>query len=199
MSLSFVTLSDENINRVLEDPPLVWQVIAPEEPGLYEAARAEQSKSGVLSKLFRRAAPAERSPDLEMSSAEGIATDIDKAWHGIHYLLTGTEEEGEYPRSFLLAGGRLVGDVDVGYGPARVLSSKETREARDFLNTLADAELRRRFNPADMLARKIYPEIWDRDPAADDTLGYLIEHVRTLRGFLNQTVDNGCGIVVYLS
>ena len=57
---------------------------------------------------------------------EGFADfDIDKAWHGIHYLLTGTAWEGAAPLNFLVAGGRPVGDVDVGYGPARAFSGAE--------------------------------------------------------------------------
>ena len=50
-----------------------------------------------------------------------------------------------------------------------------------------------------MLAKRIYPDIWARDPAEQDSLGYLIEHVRILRGFLDQAVDEGLGIVLYIS
>lgn len=78
-------------------------------------------------------------------------------------------------------------------------TSTETRAARDLLNSTEDGELRRRFNPQDMLAKKIYPDIWARDPAEQDTLGYLIEHARSLRRFLNQVTDAGLGVVVYLS
>jgi len=199
MSLSLVALSDSNIERILQDPPLVWQAIAPDEPEYYETARAEHAKRSLLSKLFGRAAPSENARDLEMSSFERLSTDLDKAWHGIHYLLTGTDAEGEYPSNFLVAGGTTVGNVDVGYGPARALTSTETRAVRDFLKSVDDEELRRRFNPEDMLAKRIYPDIWARDPAEQDSLGYLIEHVRILRGFLDQAVDEGLGIVLYIS
>src|SRR4051812_22134863 len=58
-------------------------------------------------------------------NAEGI--DIEKSWHGIHYLLTGTRDEGDGPLNFILAGGQEVGDVDVGYGPARAFTSEQVR------------------------------------------------------------------------
>jgi hypothetical protein len=199
MSLSLVSIGDSNIDRLLHDPPLVWKVIAPEEPRLYESARAATVKRSVLSRLMGRAAPVEAVPDLEMADDEGIATDLDKAWHGIHYLLTGDGSEGAFPAGFLVSGGTDVGDVDVGYGPARTLTSAQTREALAFLDRVSDDELRRRFKPADMMAAEIYPEIWDRDPAQDDTLGYVMEYVRVLRGFLRQTVDAGRGIILYLS
>jgi hypothetical protein len=149
-------------------------------------------------RLLGRATAAKSVPDLELTPEEGLTTDLDKAWHGIHYLLTGTASEGEPPGNLLVTGGREAGDLDVGYGPARVLTSGETRAARDWLNGIDDDELRRRFNPEDMLAKEIYPDIWAPD-ADDDPLGYLVEYARTLRGFLNQAVDEGLGIVVYLT
>ena len=200
MILGLVALSDANISRVLQDPPLVWRVIAPDEPEAYENARTEGvKKPTLLSKLFRRAQPSATVPDLEMSGAEGLETDLDKAWHGIHYFLTGTAWEGEHPRNFLVSGGTEVGDIEVGYGPARVLTAAQTREALDAVNELSDEDLEARFDPQDMLTKEIYPAIWDRDPAEDDTLNYLMEYFQILRGFLNQTVDEGLGIVVYFS
>jgi Domain of unknown function (DUF1877) len=199
MCLGLVALSDANISRLLQDPPLVWRVIAPDDPEPYEAARAEQAKPTLLSKLFRGAKRTEGLTDLEMSAAEGFSTDLDKAWHGIHYFLTGTAWEGEHPHNFLVSGGKEVGSIDVGYGPARVLMAAETREVLDALIALRDEDLRARFNPQDMLAKQIYPKIWARKPEEEDTLGYLMEYVETLRGFLGQAVDEGLGIVVYIS
>ena len=199
MYLGLVALSDKNIARVLQDPPLVWRVIAPEDPEAYERARAEQVKPTLLSKLFRRAQPVTTVPDLDMSGAEGLNTDLDKAWHGIHYFLTGTAWEGTHPHNFLVSGGTEVGDIDVGYGTARVLTAAETREALDAVNALSDEDLKARFDPQDMLAKEIYPEIWSRDPAEDDTLEYVMEYFQILRRFLSQTVDKGLGIVVYIS
>lgn len=196
MVLGLVALSDANISRVLQDPPLIWRVLAPDESEAYEEeARAQESKPTLLSKIFRRAQPV---PEFEMTGAEGLNTDLDKAWHGIHYLLTGTSWEGEPPRNFLVSGGTEVGNIDVGYGTARVLTAAETREALNAVNELSDEDLKDRFDPQDMLAKKIYPEIWSRD-AEDDTFGYLTEYFMVLRGFLSQTVDEGLGIVVFVS
>jgi hypothetical protein len=121
------------------------------------------------------------------------------AWHGIHYLLTGTAREGGTPLNFLLSGGRQVGDIDVGYGPARVLSAAETWAAHEALTQLSDDDLRGRFDPADMTRKEIYPEIWARPPEEDDTLGYLMEYVRTLRGFLAEAVEQRQGLLVHLT
>jgi Domain of unknown function (DUF1877) len=199
MILGIVALRDENLQRLLDDPPLVWQAIAPDDSEAYDNARADQSKGGLLARLLGRGTPLESAPDLELTPEERLTTDLDKAWHGIHYLLTGTAWEGDPPGNLLVTGGREVGDLDVGYGPARVLTSVETRASRDWLNNIEEDELRRRFNPEDMRAKEIYPDIWERDPEEDDTLEYLVEYARTLRNFLNRAVDQGLGIVVYLS
>jgi hypothetical protein len=200
MILGLVALSDANIARVLQDPPLIWRVIAPDSPEAYEEARAAEVKKPTMwSTLFRSAQPVTSVPDLEMSGAEGLETDLDKAWHGIHYLLTGTAWEGEHPRNFLISGGTEVGDIDVGYGVARAFTSAQTREVLEVINALRDEDLKIRFDPQDMLAKEIYPEVWDRNPEEDDTFGYLLEYFEILRGFLSQTVDERLGILVYFT
>jgi hypothetical protein len=147
---------------------------------------------------LKSAEPLPPVPELPLAKGEGESLDLDKAWHGIHYLLTRSGEGGEPPLGFLLRGGREVGDVDVGYGPARVLTAAEVRAAHEALERLPDAELRGRFDTAAMMASSIYPTIWDRDPAEDDTLGYLMAYVTELRRFLAETADAGIGLVIYL-
>ena len=200
MVLGLTTLSDENIERILADPPLVWRVVAPDDPEIYAEARREQLKPSLLSRFFGKKTDQLPPPEqLWLGEAEAIATDLDKAWHGIHYLLTGTADEGDMPLSFLMSGGRIVGDIEVGYGPARVFTSAETQAIADALAPLSEDELRARFDPDDMMSREIYPEIWSRRPPEDDPIGYLVEHFRLLRGFLQQTTESGVGIVVTLS
>ena len=198
MILGLVTLGDTNISRVLADPPLVWKVIAPDDPEIYAQARGGPAKPGFLSRMFRRSAT-QSGAELELSRGEGIGTDLDKSWHGIHFLLNGEAWEGHPPLDFLVASGRQVGDIDVGYGPARVFTAAETKAIYEWLEAITEDDLRARFSPTDMMKKGIYPEIWDRDPKDDDTLGYLIEYYRILRGFLHQAVDGGVGMVVYLS
>ena len=201
MALQLTTVSDVTIERVLADPPLVWQLVAPEEPELYDNARRENSpQTSFLGRLLgKKPPPPERPPDLMLSPAEGKSTDLDKAWHGLHYLLTGSAWGGDPPLNFLAAGGREVGDLEVGYGPARVFSAAETRAVRDALARLTDEDLRARFDADAMTAAEIYPDvIWKRVPPEDDPLGYLLEHSVTLRAFLEDAVAARVGFVVAL-
>src|SRR3984893_8434012 len=52
---------------------------------------------------------------------------LNKAWHAIHFVLTGSRLGGEEPLNFLASEGTPVGEVDVGFGPARVLTSQQVR------------------------------------------------------------------------
>src|SRR5688572_4637046 len=70
--------------------------------------------------------------------------DVDKAWHCLHFLLTGTAWEGDPPLNFIVAGGSEVGDEDVGYGPARGFSSPEVRAIADALDGIDHTVLARR-------------------------------------------------------
>ena len=199
MCLGLCTLSDENIERVLADPPLIWKVVAPDDPESYEKAR-EERPVGFLSKIFgRKQAPAAHVTDFSLADGEVADTDLDKAWHGIHYLLTRTAWEGEEPLSFLVRGGSEVGDIDVGYGPARALTSKQVHSLNAALQPIDEAFLKGRFSPSEMMTLEIYPAIWDRDPLEDDTFGYCLENFETLKSFVAQAAERNMGLIVYLT
>lgn len=196
MILRLCTLSDKNIERLIADPPLIWKVVAADDPDTYAQARQEASQ-GFLSKLFgRKTSPV---TDFSLTDGEGGCVRLDKAWHGIHYLLTGTAWEGEEPLNFLVSGGREVGDIDVGYGPARALTSKQVQSLNTALQPIDEAVLKSRFNPSEMMALEIYPEIWDRDPAEDDAFGYCAEFFEVLKSFVAQTAEQKMGLIVYVT
>jgi hypothetical protein len=109
--------------------------------------------------------------------------DVDKAWHAIHFLLTGSAWEGDPPLNFIVIGGSDVGD-DLGYGPARGLSSDEVRNLAGALRAIPPDALLQRFDPAALTAANIYPEIWDRPPEEDDIRGYVSEYYDQLRSFV---------------
>ena len=123
--------------------------------------------------------------------------DVDKAWHGIHFLLTGTAWGGEFPLAFIVRGGREVGDV--GYGPARVFSSAEVKAIATALEPLSRQALEGRFDAAAMTRLDIYPAIWSRPHEEDDTLEYLLASYETLAAFVAGAAREGEGLIVYVS
>jgi len=198
MYLAMCTLSDANIRRVLADPPLIWKVIAPDDPEAYENALSEPS--GLFTRLLgRRSGKTSSQSDLMLTNDEVADTELDKAWHAIHYMLTKSAWEGEAPLNFLLKGGVEVGDIEVGYGPARVLTSDEVHHINAALKPIDGGFLKSRFDPVEMTNLEIYPEIWQRDPEEDDTFGYCEEYFGVLKAFVEQAADRNLGLVIYLS
>lgn len=114
MILSLVTVRDSTIQRLLADPPLVWKLVAPDDPDAYENELAASGRAAS---------------ELELLEGEGWQIDLDKSGHGIHYLLTGSDGEGDPPLNLLVSGGKTIGDIEVGYGPARALTSQQVQIA----------------------------------------------------------------------
>ncbi len=202
MGLDLSTLSDENIRKVLADPPLIWKVLAPDDPEFYEQARPLRPQSFFARLFGSRAAPpaATSSPsDFQLADGEVRTVDLDKAWHGLHYLLTGTDWAGEEPLNFLASGGTVAGDIDVGYGPARVLTSDEVQMLWTALQPITRQTLAARFNPTEMISLGIYPEIWDRDPCDDDTFDYCAVYFDDLKCFVARAASCRLGMVIRLA
>jgi hypothetical protein len=125
--------------------------------------------------LDRLIADPESVPDFVSSQGEATAPagplDIDKAWHGLHFLLTGSPWEGDPPWSWVILGGTPIGP-DVGYGPARYLTPTQVQEVARVLAGLSRGELAKRYDPKAMEKAEIYPEIWERD--GQEGLEYLL-------------------------
>ena len=122
--------------------------------------------------------------------------EVDKAWHGLHFLLTGTAWDGDFPLNFIVVGGEEVGE-DLGYGPARALRSEDVRKIDAALEPITSDELGRRFDADRMAELQIYPFGWSHDP--DGELEYLLEFYGELRAFVRRTAEHGDALLVYLS
>ena len=192
MIAAFYTLSDGNIDRILADPPLVWKVVAPDDPEIYESTR-QAGKPGFLARLMGQKQPPAPAPAaLVLAEGESMDTDVDKAWHGIHYLLTKTDWGGEFPLNFLVDGGATVGDIEVGVGPARAFRAAEVEAIDRALRGIDEATLRARFDPAEMQALDIYPDaIWRNE----DALDYCIEYFGTLKDFIARAAERRLGML----
>ena len=120
--------------------------------------------------------------------------DVDKAWHGIHFLLTGDPDEGDPPLALAVLGGTEIGD-DVGYGPARYLTPEQVREVAAALRTKRRSQLEANFNPAAMKAADIYPALGEHP----EDLEYVLTNYDELVTFYHRAADRGDGVVKYLN
>src|SRR5579864_1192800 len=88
---------------------------------------------------------------------------LNKAWHAIHFVLTGSRLGGSAPLNFLVDEGTPVGAVDVGYGPARVLTSDQVRELANALSEIRPELVAERVDPERFDEESIYPGNWRRN------------------------------------
>jgi len=131
-------------------------------------------------------------PDDDAPSTHAI--DVDKAWHGIHYLLNAHDHDNE-PLRWAIFGGEEFG-ADQGYGPPRLLHPEQVQRIAGSL--IDEAVLRARFAPQAMEAAQIYPQvIWVRD--GSEALDYVVANYRELVTFYRAAAERGDGVLLWLS
>jgi hypothetical protein len=126
--------------------------------------------------------------------------DLDKAWHALHFLLTGTAWEGTPPLNFIVAGGESIGDEDVGYGPAHALRASEVSSLHSALRGIDSRALLERYDGPAMDALEIYPGGWaEYDPKGGAPFGYYSGAYDELRALVEEGAETGRGLLVWLS
>lgn len=135
---------------------------------------------------------------METAIDDDVRIDVDEAWHGLHFLLTGQAHGGKPPLDFILDGGQQVGDIDVGYGPARSFTPAEVRKIATALALIRKDTLCSRFDPEALTKYDVYPLIWEGPSPKGDPLAYLLEHFDNLKDFITTTAQAEAGMIVYL-
>lgn len=123
------------------------------------------------------------------------STDIDKTWHGIHFLLTNSAWEGDEPLCFLVFGGEFISEVS---DWTRVLRPDQVAAFDEALQQISTDDLRWRYDAPQMMQEEIYPEIWDRDPKVSDPLDYLVSYFDELKRFVRRAHRNNQGLLIYI-
>ena len=121
----------------------------------------------------RRSAQVPGQPDAILS--------LDKAWHGVHYLLCGEAEPGAALASQAVLGGSVLGEDDEGfsgYGPPRYFDAAQVAELGEALNRPElESEAAARFDSQRMSELGIYPG-WQ--PSDSE---WVLDGLRRLRAF----------------
>ena len=129
--------------------------------------------------------------ELLESDDDETCVDIDKAWHGIHWLLTGSEEPTTNTPSDVIFGGEPFGE-DLGYGPPRLLPIEGVGRVAQLLGGVDADALRLRMDPAAMRRAGVYPEIWDEEDVLDE---YLLPALQQLRTFYDAAAKAGEAVI----
>ena len=125
--------------------------------------------------------------------------DVDKAWHGLHFLFTGTAQGGEEPACFLTEGGSMLGEDADEEALPRVLSAPQVAAFARYLRGLNRDMLAGRYDPARMTELGIYPDIWDKAEELDQNRTYLLDAFEQLRDFVVAADAGGDQLVVMVT
>jgi hypothetical protein len=122
---------------------------------------------------------------------------LDRAWHAIHFALTGSRLGGDEPLNFLASEGTAVGEVDVGYGPARVLRSEQVRAIAAALASISPADIAARLSLERLDQEAIYPGYWQRN--GNGVVEHVVASYRDMRELLSRLAERGLGLVLYIN
>jgi hypothetical protein len=122
--------------------------------------------------------------------------DLDKAWNGIHFMLTGEMWGGTGPLANVILGGVPIGEEDVGYGPARSLTAAQASEVAQALAGISAADFRARFDAAALAEAEVYPQIWEE---GDDALDYVADYFEEARHFYQTAAEQGLAVIQFIN
>jgi hypothetical protein len=121
--------------------------------------------------------------------------DLDKAWHGIHFLLNGTAWSITTVAGEAILGGREFGP-DMGYGRPKLISADKVKQIATALANVTATELSSRYHPEAMEKAEIYPSIWKQE--GPQALPYLLNGYSALLAFYQRAAERGESIVIVI-
>lgn len=199
LTCSLHRATEPDVARLLADPAAVAGFLDPDDGS---APRVREVRPrGILGWLLRLTPitisevdpgsgddPPYPPPDPDRS------IDIEKAWHGLHFLLTGTADEGDEPACYLLRGGEDLDDE----GLIRVLRPGQVRRFSEYLSALEADDLVRRYDPARMTRLEIYPDaIWQQKvEPGESPLEWLMDCFEEVRQFLDKAAAAGDCVII---
>jgi Domain of unknown function (DUF1877) len=158
-----------------------------------EAMAAGQGGENILKLMQERSA---RMAAVSAQAKARTSLSLDKAWHGVHYVLCGKAEPGASLLSQAVMGGADLGEDDEGfsgYGPARLFTPAQVAAiSKELSRPQLEQEAAARFDAAAMTRLKIYPGF-----AASDA-SWVMDAFRSLRDFYADAAAKGNGIVTCL-
>lgn len=194
MGVCFVAyaISDQNLDAILADPPLVWRVVEPDDDSSYLKALEAAARPSFMGRLLgRRAAPAEPKT-LPRDGPQQRFVDLDKSWDGLNRVLAALAPSA--PNFFDAP--ECPGGIEVGYGPAMYQRSEVVSQVAAAWAGLTQADLRLALASTDF--RGAYLEdVWLRRD--DEALDYLSENFAGLQAFVALAQKHQLGALIQMT
>lgn len=133
-----------------------------------------------------------------LEDADGrISFDVDKAWHAVHFTLAGDAWNVDGAVGQIVLGGEPFSE-EIGYGPARWLAPEAVTAAAQEMAGLPPDDFAARLNFGSMVEHDIYPQIWDRDPGAEQLVEFVVAGYEEIRNRFTEAATTGQGFVISL-
>ncbi|WP_338751074.1 YfbM family protein [Bacillus sp. FJAT-52991] len=133
----------------------------------------------------------------EVEEVSKKEVDIDKAWHGIYFLLTGEAQLGaavDSTEGDAILGGKPIGR-DLGMGPCRYLPSDEVKEIYDTLKNISVNDLSEQFDVEALNEADIYPMYGEWTEEDKD---YIVDNYQELVRYFEEAAHNEEGMLLLI-
>jgi hypothetical protein len=135
--------------------------------------------------------------EQESDEDDPALTYLDKAWDGIHFLLTGaTIDNANHPLTKIFVNEQILDEEqDMGYGPAMYLTPEEVVEIHQQLEIITMDAFKQRFDANKMTDAGIYPNIWNDS----DALDYLEEKFIVLKNTFSIAANKQDAMICFMN
>jgi len=117
---------------------------------------------------------------------------LGQAWHGLHFLLSGSPEPTPTPLGQAVLGGIEIGE-DTGYGPPRYLDAAAVKGIANALAAVDATTMRGRFDGDAMSDADLYLDAWTEPGIVD----WLMQEFDRLREFYVGAAARGNAALLY--
>ena len=187
-----MSVTDEHLDEMLRQRTREWWIDYKSK----QVVTAKPKHVGWLERLFggRPTEVQETLIELDQSRGEGVELDIDKAWSGLNFLLTGEVWASDFPTGFLVDGGRVLNDDSKDFA-VRGFRSEEAVEILNALKAFDHETLKRRYDSQAFCDREVYPALNWSDADFEE---YLWPYFRDLITFLETCQNPQCGYTLLI-
>ena len=152
---------------------------------MQDPAEIEKTRALILNELARTGVQVQ-----DGAGDEGLS--LEKSWHALHYLLTGTTETAASPLGNAILGGEEIGE-DRDYGRVRFLTPEQVGEVARALGSLSKDDLVGRFDVKKMKAANVIY------PCGDESEFELAQHYfEQLSRYYADAAASGSAILLWL-
>lgn len=121
---------------------------------------------------------------------ENNSINIDKAWHAIHFTLTGCPFGGDNDNIFskLVLSGNIFMEIDEEL-PTMLITANDVKKLSEAMDNLQEQKFRERFNISEMLENSIYPVMNDENE--EEFFDYVWSNLIELKKFMKEAANEG--------